>query len=787
MAQVKQNRTAADEVHISRTPIVTYNPYNYNGIENYSINEDQSDQRFEELYNEYLDSFRQAYKTYINHLQDKEITYSNIPYFDGRNKMFITGKFTFNNMEHCFGIPYKNNPETQEILKKLVNKMNDYNKDMDIDYSFNLTDNERYFLFKVDEAIEDYISTTSSKGFQIVIENIYERLDKLQQKYSNNIEVQKELMYQSSNIHKMLTKNTEIRYLNKVEEKKYYDSTFIDESCKLIIKQISKKTQNLDVLNLKKMDKGTNKLVRVIRRNLSSFETIPDKNTLVTYLGANEKKIKNHVIELLGDKYLNDVITDERVLEHASKYMIDDPISGKKILDAEFIKNNIINNNATVLKDYDLDKLYDLIKNANETKTKEEIIENINNLSGVWSEIARRKELGNTEVIEMTEDLIDLKYHEMLSNKAYQVEFAKRSINKEIRDKLGIEINSALANTNLGIKAIRKYEILDSLFNNEEHDYIKELSNELNDSSYNNLEQKLTDLELKTRRSFFEMEAKHKGYEAVYKDFDMVDLTYLLTENKGVKEELKRIYYAGEKSINYKKIADKSEVIADLSNISNYQPIIRRVREKVTDNYNNSVIFPEDTYRVSSYPRVDTIDKNNIYVMEIPISKDASSLIYFPYNSATKTFRPSNVLANVNLKNNKDNKKIVVAKVDKPNQFLATINNSPEPRHTIESSEQYNLSLATNEKDYYFENLKKEHNSRFNNLSSMEPIVTTTERFSNVFKRFDSDGNPQPIEVIESRVMAFKVADIDSPNKKSDLNNMFKSISTDTVNNNNTK
>ena len=81
-------------------------------------------------------------------------------------------------------------------------------------------------------------------------------------------------MYQSSNIHKMLTKNTEIRYINNDEEKKYFDSTFIDESCRLIIKQLSKKSQNLEVLNLKKMDKGTNKLVRVIRRNLSSFEVI---------------------------------------------------------------------------------------------------------------------------------------------------------------------------------------------------------------------------------------------------------------------------------------------------------------------------------------------------------------------------------------------------------------------------------------------------------------------------------------------------------------------------------
>ena len=213
-------------------------------------------------------------------------------------------------------------------------------------------------------------------------------------------------MYQSSNIHKMLTKNTEIRYINNDEEKKYFDSTFIDESCRLIIKQLSKKSQNLEVLNLKKMDKGTNKLVRVIRRNLSSFEVNPNKNTLVTYLGANEKKIKNQVIEKLADKYLKDVIKDERVLEHASKYMIDDPITGQKILDAEFIKNNIINDNATVLKDYDLDKLYDLIKEVKETKTKEDIIENINNLSGVWSEINRRKELGNTEEIEMTNNEI---------------------------------------------------------------------------------------------------------------------------------------------------------------------------------------------------------------------------------------------------------------------------------------------------------------------------------------------------------------------------------------------
>ena len=786
MTTQRQIRTAADEIHISRTPIVKYKAFNDRSTEDNIIKEDQSDIRFNELYNEYIDSFRQAYKTYINHLQDKEITYDNLPYFDGRNMRYIQGIFKFSDMEHCFGIPTKKDEKTKELLKKLVNKMNDSNKNIKIDFSFDLTDNERYFLFEVDEAIEDYISTTTAKGFQIVIENIYERLNKLQEKYKDNIEVQRELMYQSHNIHKMLLKDTEIRYINKEEEKKYFDSTFIDESCKLIINQLSKKSQNLDVLNLKKMDKGTNKLVRVIRRNLSSFEVNPDKNTLVTYLGANEKKIKNQVVEKLADKYLNDVITDERVLKHASKYMIDDPITGKKILDAEFIKNNIINNDATVLKDYDLDKLYDLIKEVGETKTKEDIIENINNLSGVWSEINRRKELGNTEEIEMTEDLIDLKYHEMLSNKKYQVEFAKKSINKEIRDKLGIEINAAIANTNLGVKALRNYEILNSLFNDETHDYIKELSEEVNNASYNNLEQKLTDLELKTRRTYFEMEAKHKGFDAVYKDFDMVDLTYLLSENKGVKDELKRIYNAGEESINYKKIADKSEVISDLSNVSNYQPIVRRVREKVTDT-NNNIFFPEDNYLVSRYPRTDNLDKNNIYVMEIPISKDSSNLVYFPYDKNSNTFRPSNVLANINLVNDQNNKKIVVAEVNEPRHFLATVNNTTGPKNVIESSVQYNLSLATGEKDNYFNTLKVEHKNRFNNMSSIDNLKDKSDLHNIVFKEIDV-GEDAKYLVSNKNSNVFKVIeDPELSKKNNDLNMMFKPITYDELNNINNK
>lgn len=784
MAAQKQVRRAADELHVSKTPIVKYRPYNDRDMDDNIIREDQSDIRFEELYNEYIDSFRQAYKTYINNLQDKVISYDNLPYFDGRNMRFIEGKFTFSDMEHCFGIPSKKDEKTKELLKKLVNKMNDSNKNMKIDFSFDLSDNERYFLFEVDEAIEDYVSSTSSKGFQVVIENIYERLNKLQEKYKDNIEVQRELMYQSSNIHKMLTKNTEIRYINKDEEKKYFDSTFIDESCRLIIKQLSKKSQNLEVLNLKKMDKGTNKLVRVIRRNLSSFEVNPDKNTLVTYLGTNEKKIKNQVIEKLADKYLNDVIKDERVLEHASKYMIDDPITGQKILDAEFIKNNIINDNATVLKDYDLDKLYDLIKEVKETKTKEDIIDNINNLSGVWSEINRRKELGNTEEIEMTEDLIDLKYHEMLSNKAYQVEFAKKSINKEIRDKLGIEINAAIANTNLGVKAIRNYEILNSLFNDENNDYIKELNEELNDASYNNLEQKLTDLELKTRRTYFEMEAKHKGFDAVYRDFDMVDLTYLLSENQGVKSELKRIYNAGEESINYKKIAEKSEVISDLSDVSNYQPIIRRVREKVTDT-NNNIFFPEDNYLVSGYPRTDRFDKNNIYVMEIPISKDASNLVYFPYDNTSKTFKPSNVLANINLVNDSNNNKLVVAEVNEPRKFLATINNSPDSKNVIESSVQYNLSLAKSEQDNYYDNLKKEHKNRFNNMSSVDNIKEKSDLHDIVFKYIDLGEDSKYLVTREIKDKVYKVLEApESLKKNNDLNMMFRPITENDLNNN---
>lgn len=54
---------------------------------------------------------------------------------------FIEGKFTFSDMEHCFGIPSKKDEKAKELLKKLVNKMNDSNKNMKIDFSFDLSDN----------------------------------------------------------------------------------------------------------------------------------------------------------------------------------------------------------------------------------------------------------------------------------------------------------------------------------------------------------------------------------------------------------------------------------------------------------------------------------------------------------------------------------------------------------------------------------------------------------------------------------------------------------------------
>lgn len=781
MANIQQARRATDEYHISRKPIVQYKSFNNrNNSENY-IKEDTSNARFEELYNEFFDSFRQAYKTYINNLQGQEITYANLPYYDGKIKKLIEAKFTFKDIEHCFGLPTKGENQSKQLVRKLIDALNESNKKMTINKSFNITDNERYFLFEVDNAIEEYVSNTSTRGFQVVIENIYERLKALQEKYPDNIEVQKELMYQSRKIHKMLTKNTEIRYTDKNEEKKYYDSTFIDESCKLIIKQLSKKTQNIDVLNLNKMYKGTNKLVRVIRRNLSSFEINPDKNTLVTYLGANEKKIKNQVIEHLTNKYLRDVIKDDKVLEYALNYMIEDSITGKKILDAEFIKNNISSLNATILKDYNIEKLYDLIKSPDDTKSRKDIIENVNNLVGAWNEIERRKEVDNTEELEMVEDLIDLKFHEMLSNKDYQVEFTKRSITKEVKDKLGIEINNAIANTNLGIKAIRNFDILSSLFINDEHNYIEELSTELNETSYTNLEQRLTELELKTRRIVFEMEAMDKGFENVYSKYEIVDMIYFLCENSKVKEKLRNIYNNGEDSINYKKIADKSEVISDLSDISNYQMIIRRVREKVTDQ-NNNIFFPEDNYLVSRYPTTSRYDKNNIYVIEIPISNKASSLVYFPYDNTSKTFKPSNVLSNIELINDQNNNKILVAKVDNPGHFLATENNSQQNNITIESSVQYNLSLATALKDTYYERLKKEHNQRFNNINSVSNISDKSEFHDMVYKFLDL-GEDSKLLVSDRKTTSEVYKSFPTSDKNTQISAMFKPITEQDLNN----
>ena len=47
-------------------------------------------------------------------------------------------------------------------------------------------------------------------------------------------------------------------------------------------------------------------------------------------------------------------------------------------------------------------------------------------------------------------------------------------------------------------------------------------------------------------------------------------------------------------------------------------------------------------------------------------------------------FKPSNVLANINLVNDSNNNKLVVAEVNEPRKFLATINNSPDPKNVID-------------------------------------------------------------------------------------------------------
>lgn len=779
MSNINSGRIAADSIHISRKTIVQYKDFSTttNDSSDY-IRESISSTRFEDLFNEFKESFNHAYKTYIFNLQGKEITYDNLPYYDGKTKTFTDAVFSFNDIEHCFGLPFKNDPRTKEILKKLVNSLNTSNKNKKIDHYFDVTDNERYFLFEVDKAIGEYISSTNTRGFEIVIDNIYDKLNQLSLKYPNNLEIQRELLYQSRKIHKMLTNNAKIKYtkLDQGNSKDIIENTFINDASKLIIKQLSKKPQNLDILNLNKIDNGTNKMVRVIRRNLSSFDISPDKKTLIELFNKNEKVIKSKVIEELSNLYLREIITDENVLQYASKNMIEDTITGKKILDAEFIKNNIDYSNASTLKNYDIDSLYGLIKNPNDTKEKDEIIENVNNLLGAWIEINNLKENGNIEDIEMVEELINLQFHEMLSNKDYQVEFTKRSITPEIKKKLENEISRAINTTNLGVRALRNYEILSGLFVNDDRNYIEELSTELHNLTYSSLEQKLCDLELRTRKNVFEMESLESSFDVMYSKYDMIDLVYFLTENDKVKEKLREIYNKGEDSINYKKIANKSEVISDLNNISDYQMIIRRVREKVTDKTNH-IIFPEDNYLNSPYPRTNSTDKNNIYVVEIPISNNTSNLIYFPYDRASKQFKPSNVLSNVELVSDQFNNKLVVATVDEPEHFLATEGSMIQNGITIESSVQYNLSLAKSSKDNYYKKLTEEHNTRFNNLNSVNYNENKSEYHDAVYKVLDFGEDNKLFQKGEFAQTSNIFKSFSTDDKEIQINSMFKPIS----------
>lgn len=786
-------RTVEDQYHIIKSTFVKYTT-NKDSNEYYKmiIKEDPTELRFEELFSDFKHSFDYAAKAYIKNIQSNKAKFSGIPYFNGNELSMEKITIDFDkDIEHCYGLPFKRRTNTKHLIKTLVNEYKKCLSNKNIIKEFNITDEEKYTLKNLDKTLEDLknFRTQNDNTFSIQINSINDKLKLLQEKYKDNYEVQNELIFHIIRLRKFMNIQNKVFYSNRENLEKFYNDKFIDEASNIVIRNLARSPQELNILNLKNINNGTTELSRLVRLNLSSFGINLNREEAYINLLNKEKAIKNKVIDKLTTKYLNDVIKDEEVEEYINDLFIIDVVSGKKVLSDDFIKNNINRNTIKDFTGYDLNKIVELVKPIEETKTKEEINDNINSLLAVWNELDRIENTNiNFDELSIAKELVDYNFINMLASKDYQIELAKRSLFEITRNKMAYEINDCLNKYTNYSKGIRKYQLLNNLYGtNLNNNAITDLCKELNESDYISTENKLTDLELEARKNIFAKDCIEMDINDLYNKYDMVEMLYYLTADENVKKKLKQDYLQGLYTINYKKVAYKSDTMAEIGQIGEYSPIIRRVKEKVKLQ-DDTELYPSDNYLNNKNATISDINHNNLYMIELPINKKTSNFIYIGYEN--NEFKLRNVLRNVELDVDNSNNYIVKAEIQDESNYLATKVPINSPKFAvIESSPRFQIGIPEKVENKFYENLKSAHISRFISFDDTNTInniqnetnhlnynnqKNNSERNSNIYKRFDLSSDTFIEKENEINSMLYNNLESTHITNNNELNEMFK-------------
>ena len=740
-----EKRIVEDIVHISKPTMIFYvDPNEMRGPA--TINEDRSRNRFEELFLRYRNSFEYGYKAYIRNLQNNKVVYS-LPYKKskpdkyGRTETFFPVEVDFSDCpEHSFGLPNKKDADTQRLLRKLVNVYKeglkeDLEEDQDRIDPSKLTEEEKIFLSNLgkEEQIDDLLtySNLDDNSFEIQARNIISKLNNIQDKYKNKSAIQKEIIYQVHNLREMLNIINENNYGSEQSYQTFMDTKFVDEASNIIIRDIARTSKELPIM--KNTKKGQSELEKLVRLNLSMFCINLNKEKFYDDFKKSESSIKDKVYDKLATKYIQSILTDEEIVLELKDNITWNPVTNRYDLNSEFIDKNLNRNTIKNFEGYNVDQLASLIKKPNSKQTREEIIDNIDTYVGVLNELDRIISKGPNEEAELAKELVHFDLLEMLVLKDYQMEFAKRSLHNQIKEEIKNETNTLLNQRVNAHDGIKNHRHLNNLYcSNKRHNHLMDLAEEVSKNDTLMLEEELFKVENKARQSLFDKEVlKTKLNEEKYGDlpdisnlnkkYDMVEMIYLLTSNDKVKEKLYEVYNQNydnpedeyTPSLNYLKIAEKSEVIAEIGRIKDMSPIIRRVREEVSFGQ-GPVEKPVDSYMNNAFARDNNIKFNNAYILEFVNSKETSNAIYLSPGSKENTMHMSHAIKDVPIVDNGNNDTRIIAEVDNYNNYLPTpVGFDKEIAATIKSSNRIILEKPKKVVNEVMEEYKERHNEVF--------------------------------------------------------------------------
>lgn len=796
-----EKRVVDDIVHISKPTMIFYvDPNEMHEVA--TINETRSRGRFEELFTRYRNSFEYGYKAYIRNLQNNKVIYS-LPYKKskpdkyGRTETFFPVEIDFSDCpEHTFGLPNKKDADTQRLLRKLVKVYKDglkedLEEDQDRIDPSKLTEEEKIFLSNLgkEDQIDELLSYSNldDNSFEIQTRNVISKLNNIQDKYKNKSAIQKEIIYQVHNLREIISIINENNYGSEQSYQNFIDTKFVDEASNIIIRDLARSSKQLPIM--KNTKKGQSELEKLVRLNLSMFCINLNKEKFYDDFKKSETLIKDKVYDKLATKYVNTILDDNEILLELEneKAISINPVTNRRELDSNFIDKNLNRNTIKNFEGYNVDQLASLIKKPSTSQSREEIIDNIDTYVGVINELDRIISNEKNEEAELARELVRYDLLEMLVLNDYQMEFAKRSLHNIIKEKIKNETNILLnqrVNSHDGIK--NHYHLNKLYCNNKRQNHLMDLAEELNKNDGLALEEELYKIENKARQSLFDKEVlKTKMNREKYEDlpdisninkkYDMVEMIYLLTSNDRVKEKLYEIYsqnYDSESeftpSINYLKIAEKSEVIAEIGRINDLSPIIRRVREEVSYG-TGSVSKPADSYMNNAYAKDNNINFNNAYILEFVNSKDSSNAIYLSPGSKENTLHMSHAIKDIQLVDLGNNDTRIIAEVDNYNNYLPTpIGFDKQIAATIKSSNRIILEKPKKVTNEVMNEYKERHNEVFKTIKisqeEKESLKNETSKSSLYTEiTLDDKDNKQSYE-IHSFVK----------NPKEEINEMFK-------------